>query len=58
MSTTIITQFNGQKNEAESSSSRPDNVYIEVGNPITHGEGKDKYTDYEVKVQVSARDPS
>lgn len=54
MSTTIITQFNGQKSETtEGSSSRSDDVCIEVCNPITHGEGKDKYTDYEIKVRVS-----
>ena len=52
MSTTIITQFNGQNKASEQGFSSQDDVCIEVCNPITHGEGKDKYVDYEVKVKV------
>ena len=52
MSTSIITQFKGQNDASAQSSSSQENVFIAVGNPITHGEGKDKYVTYEVKVQV------
>ena len=53
MSTTIITQFNGQNKASAQTSSSQDDVWIVVGSPITHGEGMDKFTDYEVRVQVS-----
>lgn len=53
MSTTIITQYNGQNRASAQTSQTQDDVWIAVSNPITHGEGSDKFTDYEVKVQVS-----
>lgn len=53
MSTTIITQFSQSRDESTTSITQDDvgNV-IQVCNYQTHGEGKNKYTDYEIRVKV------
>ena len=62
MSTTIITQFS--QNDSASTDTQEntnrtltaiiqDDVNIFVWNPITHNEGKLKFTDYEIKVKVN-----
>lgn len=61
MSTTIITQFS-QNNDTSTdtynnlnnslSTIIQDDINVFVTNPITHNEGKSKFTDYEIKVKV------
>lgn len=56
MSTTIITQFNQNSKSTDAQSTTTivhDDCSIEISNAVTQGEGKNKFTDYEVKVKVS-----